>query len=79
MRVNQYQARLGRCVEWHSIYYRGGLGGEALVILEYAHAGGREAAAALPAQKKGRSPSPPDARHQGASRRNVRFVLPTCL
>lgn len=47
MRANQYQARLCHCVKWHSIYYRGGLGGETLVILEYAHAGGRAAATAL--------------------------------
>lgn len=60
MRVNQYQARLGHCVKWHSIYYGGGLGGETLVILEYAHAGGREAAAALPVQKGLRlKPLPP--------------------
>lgn len=60
MRVNQYQARLGRCVKWHSIYYGGGgLGGGTLVILEYAHAGEREAAAALPEQKALKAGAPP--------------------
>lgn len=56
--------------------FQGGLGGETLVILEYAHAGGREAAAALPLREglRRRIEAPPPRRPEQQKIRKDRRV-----